>query len=44
MFILLGFPVLFLAAYSAMFVINAAVLIPVLVKWSRELRSLDRRG
>lgn len=44
MFILLGFPVIFLAAYSAMFVINAAVLIPVLIKWSRELRNLDQRG
>jgi len=44
MFVLLGFPMLFLTAYTAMFIINAAVLVPVLIKWSRELRGLDRRG
>jgi phosphatidylglycerophosphate synthase len=44
MFVLLGWPLLFLVAYTAMFVINAAVLVPVLIKWSRELRSFDRKG
>jgi phosphatidylglycerophosphate synthase len=41
MFVLLGFPRLFLLAYSAMFVVNALVLVPVLTKWWRELRVLD---
>jgi phosphatidylglycerophosphate synthase len=41
MFVLLGWPRLFLLAYTAMFVVNAVVLVPVLAKWWRELRVLD---
>jgi phosphatidylglycerophosphate synthase len=41
MFVLLGWPQLFLAAYTAMFVVNALVLAPALRKWWRELRVLD---
>jgi hypothetical protein len=41
MFVLLGWPRLFLLAYTAMFVVNAIVMVPVLTKWWRELRVLD---
>jgi phosphatidylglycerophosphate synthase len=41
MFVLLGWPRLFLLAYTAMFVVNAVVMVPVLAKWWRELRVLD---
>jgi phosphatidylglycerophosphate synthase len=41
-FLLLAWPVLFLAGYTAMFAVNAAVLVLALGKWWRELRALDR--
>jgi len=41
-FVLLAWPVLFLAGYTAMFAVNAAVLVLALRKWWRELRALDR--
>jgi phosphatidylglycerophosphate synthase len=40
-FLLLAWPVLFLAGYTAMFAVNAAVLVLALGKWWRELRALD---
>jgi phosphatidylglycerophosphate synthase len=40
-FVLLGWPAAFLAAYAAVFVVNAAVLPLILRKWWRELRSFD---
>lgn len=44
MFVLLGWPVLFLAGYTAMFVVNSGATIVALAKWGRELRLLDRTG
>lgn len=44
MFILLGWPLLFAGAYTAMFMINALVMVPVLAKWWRELRHMDGKG
>ncbi|HYI55262.1 MAG TPA: CDP-alcohol phosphatidyltransferase family protein [Microlunatus sp.] len=41
MFVLLGWPMFFLTAYSAMFVANAAVSIVVVQRWGRELRAMD---
>jgi phosphatidylglycerophosphate synthase len=41
MFALLGWPLLFVIAYFAMFLVNLVVLFPVLVKWWRELRRMD---
>ena len=41
MFVLLAWPRLFLAA-TAMFVVNTLVMVPVLAKWWRELRVMDR--
>jgi len=41
-FVLLAWPALFLAGYTAMFAVNAAVLVLALGKWWRELRALDR--
>jgi phosphatidylglycerophosphate synthase len=43
MFVLLGLPVLFLAGYTAMLLVNLAALVMALGKWSRELRVLDRK-
>jgi phosphatidylglycerophosphate synthase len=42
MFVLLAWPPLFLAGYTAMFVVNTLVMVPVLAKWWRELRLMDR--
>jgi hypothetical protein len=44
MFLLLAWPPLFLAGYTAMFLVNTAVMVPVLAKWWRELRAMDRTG
>lgn len=44
MFLLLAWPPLFLAGYTAMFVVNTLVMVPVLAKWWRELRVMDRAG
>lgn len=41
MFVLLGWPVLFLIGYAAMFAVNALVLLVVLRRWGRELRRMD---
>jgi phosphatidylglycerophosphate synthase len=41
MFALLGWPLLFVIAYSAMFIVNIVVIFPVLAKWWRELRRMD---
>lgn len=41
MFLLLAWPSLFAAGYTAMFAVNALVLVPVLAKWWRELGSMD---
>jgi phosphatidylglycerophosphate synthase len=41
MFVLLGWPLLFVIAYGAMFIVNVVVMFPVLAKWSRELRRMD---
>jgi phosphatidylglycerophosphate synthase len=41
MFALLGWPLLFVVAYSAMFTVNVVVMFPVLAKWWRELRRMD---
>jgi phosphatidylglycerophosphate synthase len=44
MFVLLGWPVLFLGAYVLMLAFNFVALVSALNKWSRELRALDRIG
>lgn len=44
MFLLLAWPALFLAGYTAMFVVNTLVMVPVMAKWWRELRAMDRTG
>jgi phosphatidylglycerophosphate synthase len=44
MFVLLGWPLLFLIGYSAMFAVNALVLMVVLRRWGRELRGMDQGG
>lgn len=44
MFLLLAVPPLFVAGYTAMFAVNAAVMVPVLRKWWGELRTMDRAG
>ncbi|GAA1426510.1 CDP-alcohol phosphatidyltransferase family protein [Microlunatus lacustris] len=44
MFVLLGWPQLFMLSYSAMFVLNALVIVVVLRRWGRELLALDRTG
>jgi phosphatidylglycerophosphate synthase len=41
MFVLLGWPVLFVGVYAAMFVANAAVSAVVLRRWGRELQAMD---
>lgn len=41
MFLLLGWPSLFVLGYAAMFAANAVALVPALIKWSRELRRMD---
>jgi phosphatidylglycerophosphate synthase len=41
MFLLLAWPPLFVAGYTAMFAVNALVMVPVLAKWWRELRVMD---
>jgi phosphatidylglycerophosphate synthase len=41
MFALLGWPLLFVIAYCAMFLVNVVVLFPVLAKWRWELRRMD---
>lgn len=42
MFVLLAWPPLFVTGYTAMFAVNALVMVPVLGKWWRELRAMDR--
>ena len=44
MFALLGWPLLFVIAYGAMFLVNVVVLFPVLAKWWRELRRYGSYG
>lgn len=44
MFLLLAWPPLFLAGYTAMFAANGLIMVPALVKWWRELRAMDRTG
>lgn len=41
-FVLMGWPTLFFAGYTALFVVNAMVLVVVLRKWWRELNTMDR--
>lgn len=42
MFVLLGSPPLFLIGYTTMLAVNTLVLLVVLRRWARELRSMDR--
>lgn len=42
MFVLLGWPLLFLGAYALMFAINAFAVALAMRKWWRELRAMDR--
>lgn len=44
MFVLLAWPTLFAAGYGVMFAVNALVMVPVLRKWWRELRTMDGQG
>jgi phosphatidylglycerophosphate synthase len=41
-FVLMGWPALYFAGYTALFAINAVVLAVVLRKWWRELKAMDR--
>ncbi|KAA1423100.1 CDP-alcohol phosphatidyltransferase family protein [Mumia zhuanghuii] len=41
-FVLMGWPTLYFAGYTALFAINALVLVVVLRKWWRELKAMDR--
>ena len=40
-FVLVAWPVLFVAGYTAMFAVNALLLLPMLRKWWRELVAID---
>ena len=43
MFVLLAWPAVFVLAYGLLLAFNAIVMVPVLAKWWRELRAMDRQ-
>ena len=43
-FLLMAWPAAFAAGYTALFALNALVLVPVLAKWWRELGDMDATG